>query len=224
MHNESSVNAPTRGNTMNTPIRVLLAALLATTVAACQDKAADEAAAAAEAAANAPLSAPTDPADEAGWQAYVTDVVRRNLGDVTNSPYVYYLPATAESGAEATAAADADAGADAGADASADVDADAGAPVADQAATLAEGSSDYARLLDKAKEDIARGILPGNMLAFASPDSTVAGDLAIATFEGVEAGSMKGVRVLFIGDAADGDRVRGAVEPSGATYVFVEAK
>ncbi|WP_460812219.1 hypothetical protein [Luteimonas pelagia] len=207
---------------MKTTIRVLFAALLATTVVACQDKEADEAAAAA-AAAKAPLSAPTDPADEAGWQAYVTDVVRRNLGDVTNSPYVYYLPATAESGADATAADDAEAGAEAGADATAAAggEADAGA---DQAATLAEGSSDYARLLDKAKEDIARGILPGNMLAFASPDSSVAGDLAVAAFEGVEADAMKGVRVLFIGEAADGERVRTAVGPSGVTYVFVEAK
>jgi hypothetical protein len=200
---------------MKTTIRVLFAALLATTVVACQDKEADEAAAAA-AAANAPLSAPSDPADEAGWQAYVTDVVRRNLGDVTNSPYVYYLPASAESAADqAPDAAE-------GEDMAATDDAAAEDAPADRAATMAEGSSDYARLLDKAKEDIARGILPGNMLAFASPDSSVAGDLAVATFEGVEAGSMKGVRVLFIGEATDDGRVRAAVEPSGATYVFID--
>jgi hypothetical protein len=204
---------------MKTSIRVLFAALLATTVVACQDKEADEAAAAAEAAANAPLTAPSDPADEAGWQAYVTDVVRRNLGDVTNSPYVYYLPATAESAADQAADA-ADAAEDD--DMAAADDAAADEAPADRAATMAEGSSDYARLLDKAKEDIARGILPGNMLAFASPDSSVAGDLAVATFEGVEAGALKGVRVLFIGEAADGERVRTAVEPSGATYVFVD--
>jgi hypothetical protein len=35
---------------------------------------------------------------------------------------------------------------------------------------------------------------------------------------------MKGVKVLFIGATADGDRVKAAVEPAGVTYVFVEAK
>ena len=41
---------------------------------------------------SAPLSAPTT-SDDTAWGAYVTDVVRRNLGNTTNSPYVYYLPA-----------------------------------------------------------------------------------------------------------------------------------
>jgi hypothetical protein len=35
---------------------------------------------------------------------------------------------------------------------------------------------------------------------------------------------MKGVRVVFIGDAADGERVKAAVAPAGVDYVFVEAK
>ena len=35
---------------------------------------------------------------------------------------------------------------------------------------------------------------------------------------------MKGVKVLFIGDAADSERVKAAVAPSGVNYVFVEAK
>jgi len=33
---------------------------------------------------------------------------------------------------------------------------------------------------------------------------------------------MKGVRLLFIGTAADGARVREAVTPSGLDYVLVE--
>ncbi len=36
--------------------------------------------------------------------------------------------------------------------------------------------------------------------------------------------SMKGVKVLFIGAQADSDRVKAAVDPSGATFKFVEAK
>ena len=35
---------------------------------------------------------------------------------------------------------------------------------------------------------------------------------------------MKGVKVLFIGQAADNERVKAAVAPSGVNYVFVEAK
>ena len=42
--------------------------------------------------------------------------------------------------------------------------------------------------------------------------------------QGVQPGTMKGVKVLFIGTPADGERVKAAVEPSGVTYVFVEAK
>jgi hypothetical protein len=46
----------------------------------------------------------------------------------------------------------------------------------------------------------------------------------IAAFKDVPAGSMKGVKVLFVGKAADNDRVKAAVAPSGVDYVFVEAK
>jgi hypothetical protein len=49
-------------------------------------------------------------------------------------------------------------------------------------------------------------------------------DLVLAAFEGVPADSMKGVRVLFIGDAADDARVKAAVSPAGVDYVFIEAK
>ena len=48
------------------------------------------------------------------------------------------------------------------------------------------------------------------------------GDLVIDAFNGVPADSMKGVRVLFIGKAADGDRVKTAVAPAGVDYVFVD--
>ena len=48
--------------------------------------------------------------------------------------------------------------------------------------------------------------------------------MIVEAFTDIPAGSMKDVRVLFIGQAADSDRVKAAIEPSSANYVFVEAK
>ena len=165
---------------MNTTIRALLIALLTLSLAACQDasdKATDQ-----PAAAPAPLAAPTTD-DDAAWGEYLTETVRRNLGGVTNSPFLYYLPSESTEGFE----------------------------------------GEYQRLLEKAELDIARGILADNLLAFGSPASGRMADLIIDSFDEVEAGAMKGVRVLFIGDAADNERVQEALEPSGVTYQFVEA-
>jgi hypothetical protein len=80
----------------------------------------------------------------------------------------------------------------------------------------------YDRMLEKAQSDVARGIITGNMLAYASPASAKMADLVIAAFNGVPAESMKGVRVLFIGKPADSDRVKAAVSPAGVEYVFVD--
>lgn len=80
----------------------------------------------------------------------------------------------------------------------------------------------YDRMLEKAQGDVARGIIAGNMLAYASPASAKMGDLVIAAFNGVPADSMKGVRVLFIGKAVDSERVKAAVSPAGVEYVFVD--
>ena len=92
----------------------------------------------------------------------------------------------------------------------------------------AEGAADfqdqYDSLLDKAKSDVARGIIAGNLLAYGGPSSTKTADFVTEAFKGVQPGTMKGVKVIFIGAAADGDRVKAAVEPSGVNYVFVEAK
>ena len=85
-----------------------------------------------------------------------------------------------------------------------------------------EGS--YERLAEKAETDVARGIIAGNMLAYASPASAKMADIVIASFKDVPADTMKGVRVLFIGDAADDPRVKAAVAPAGVDYVFIEAK
>jgi len=94
----------------------------------------------------------------------------------------------------------------------------------------AESSADfqgsYDRLLDKAKSDISRGILAGNLLAYssASLSSAKAADMVVAAFDGVKPGKLKGVKLLFIGKPEDSDRVEAAVAPSGVNYVFVETK
>lgn len=78
----------------------------------------------------------------------------------------------------------------------------------------------YDRQLDNVSAAIARGVLPGNMLAFGSPESAKLADLVVEAFKGSQAGSMKGVRVLFIGTKEDQERVKVAVEPTGANVVF----
>ncbi|HEU4812853.1 MAG TPA: hypothetical protein VFS99_01320 [Xanthomonadaceae bacterium] len=166
---------------MTTTIRALFIALLTLSFAGCQEGT-DEAPEDAVATAPVPLTAPTTD-DDAAWGEYLTEVVRRNLGGISNSPYLYYLPAESTPGFE----------------------------------------GEYGRLLEKSQVDIARGILAGNMLAFGSPASSKMADLIIASFADVDPGSMEGVRVLFIGDAADNQRVQEALAPSGVAYVFVEA-
>ena len=44
-------------------------------------------------------------------------------------------------------------------------------------------------------------------------------DMIVSTFEGADPGSMKGVKVLFIGNAADSARVEAAVAPAGGLGV-----
>jgi hypothetical protein len=90
--------------------------------------------------------------------------------------------------------------------------------------STADFQDQYDRLAGKAKDDLSRGIIAGNMLAYGSPASAKMADLVIAAFKDVPAGSMKGVKVLFIGKAEDNDRVKAAVAPAGVDYVFVEAK
>ena len=82
----------------------------------------------------------------------------------------------------------------------------------------------YDRLAGKAKDDVGRGIVSGNLLAYGSPASAKMADLVVNAFKDVPAGSMKGVTVLFIGKAEDSDRVKAGVAASGVDYTFVEAK
>lgn len=163
---------------MKISTRLLLAACLALPLlGACKKEEA------VQETAKAPVAVPTVATDENAWNAYLTDVVTRNIDNAT-STYVYTLPA----------------------DSSADF----------------QGA--YDRQLEKAESDMARGGVEGTLLAFGGPNSAKSADLAVAAFAQATPGTMKGVKVLFIGDQADSDRVKAAVEPSGATYKFVEAK
>ena len=89
----------------------------------------------------------------------------------------------------------------------------------------AEGeNSQYDRQLEQVTNVIARTVLPGNMLAFGSPDSAKMADLIVASFTGAKPDALKGSQVLFIGKSEDNARVKAVTEAAGAKYVFVEAR
>ena len=158
--------------------KLLLTACLALQLAACkkEDEVPVETA-------EAPLVVPAK-SDDAAWRAYLSQVVTRNMGEITNQPFLYYLPTQEDP----------------------------------------EFQAKYDRQLEQASNAVARGIVGGNLIAFGSPESAKMADIAVASFQGVPADTMKKVKILFIGDAPDGARVEAAVTPTGADYVFVEAK
>ena len=92
------------------------------------------------------------------------------------------------------------------------------------AETNPDDPEEFNRLQEKAQQDVARGIVKGNMLAYAGRDPARTADLVVSAFADVPPGSMNGVRVLYIGDAANSERVKAAVEPAGVEYVFVQAR
>jgi hypothetical protein len=77
------------------------------------------------------------------------------------------------------------------------------------------------RQLSNVQDDVARGVLPGNLLAFGGPNSGKTADFVIAAFKDAKAGSFKGVIVLVIGDQTDEQRVEDALKPTGATIRYV---
>jgi hypothetical protein len=126
---------------------------------------------------------PTDPNDAKAWNAYLSQIVQKNMQGMTaNQPYAYLVKA----------------------------------PVDDDA------KAQNARQLQGIQDTVARGVLPGNMLAFAGPDSAATADLVIAAFKDARPGSFKDVIVLFIGNKADEQRVEEVLKPTGATIRFVE--
>jgi hypothetical protein len=78
--------------------------------------------------------------------------------------------------------------------------------------------------LNNVSDVVARGVLPGNMMAFGGPDSKATADMMIEAFKSANSGAFKGAVVMFIGAAADQDRVKEGLAKSGADFRFVEAK
>ncbi|AKC88417.1 hypothetical protein [Pseudoxanthomonas suwonensis] len=87
-----------------------------------------------------------------------------------------------------------------------------------------EFEAKYERQAEAAKTAMARGVQKGNLLAFGSPASARMADLMLYAFADVPENTLSGVRILFIGDAVDNERVQAGLAPTGADYVFVEAK
>ncbi|QAU23038.1 hypothetical protein EO087_02735 [Dyella sp. M7H15-1] len=78
------------------------------------------------------------------------------------------------------------------------------------------------RQLSNVQDIVARGVLPGNLVAIGGPDSSKTADLVSDAFKGAKAGSLKGVIILVIGDKADEQRVEDVLKPTDATIRFVQ--
>jgi hypothetical protein len=73
--------------------------------------------------------------------------------------------------------------------------------------------SSYVRQSRTSTAVISRTVLPGNMLAFGSPDSAKMADLMLSAFSGAKPDALKGSQVLFIGKAEDSARVQAESKP-----------
>lgn len=91
-------------------------------------------------------------------------------------------------------------------------------PAGDDADTVAARG----RTQDTLNGVVATTVLPGNMIAAGGPDSGKTADALVTAFKDAQPGSFKGVAVLFVGDAADKDRVQQAIAPSGADFRFAQ--
>ena len=125
---------------------------------------------------------PTDVNDSKAWNAYLGQIVQKNMqGMSANQPYAYMVTA----------------------------------------ASTDEQKAQNERQLESVQDTVARGVLPGNLLAFGGPVSATTADLVVTAFKDAKPGSFKDVIVLFIGDQADEQRVTDALKPTGATVRFV---
>jgi hypothetical protein len=80
----------------------------------------------------------------------------------------------------------------------------------------ADGRSMYDRQSEQVTAVISRTVLPGNMLAFGSPDSAKMADLILSAFSGAKPDALRGSQELFIGNAEDSARVQAPIESSVA--------
>ncbi len=90
------------------------------------------------------------------------------------------------------------------------------------AGTTDDQKAQNQRQLEGVQDTVARGVLPGNLLAFGGPVSATTADFVVSAFKGANPGSFKDVIVLFIGDQVDEQRVSDALKPTGATFRFVK--
>jgi hypothetical protein len=163
---------------------------------------------------------PSDPNDIKAWQTYLSQIVEENMGNITNNPYVYFVPevppavAAAVTGSTTGAAAAGTSAGAAGSPAMAGTSAGPGA-----ASSAAET---LARVQDQLNTVVQATVLPGNMVAAGGPSSATTAQVLETAFKQASPGSFKGVVVLFIGDQADEAAVKAAVEPSGATFKFAQ--
>jgi len=81
-----------------------------------------------------------------------------------------------------------------------------------------------ARTVENIKNFIGRGIAEGTTILFASPDSKLMADIIEKAFAEPQPNLLKSIRVIFIGQTAEKDRVDAAISAWGATLVFHEAK
>ena len=129
------------------------------------------------------ITKPTSITDAKGWNAYLGQLVQKNLqGMAAQQPYAYLV-------------------------------------------TPGQTDDDKAqndRQLQNVQDAVDRGVLPGNLMAFAGPVSATTADLLVAAFKDAKPGTFKGVIVVFIGDKADEQRVADVVNPTGATFRFVQ--
>ncbi|GAB3781878.1 hypothetical protein [Dyella agri] len=129
------------------------------------------------------VAKPTSIADAKGWNAYLGQLVQKNLqGMAAQAPYPYLVTP----------------------------------------GQTADDKAQNDRQLQNVQDAVARGVLPGNLMAFAGPVSATTADLVVAAFKDAKPGTFKDVIVVFIGDKADEQRVAGVVNPTGATFRFVQ--
>jgi hypothetical protein len=85
-----------------------------------------------------------------------------------------------------------------------------------------EGENARARQIEELRDLAHRRIRPGNLVAFAGPDSVLTADVLVEAFRGEAANWAQGATVLFIGAPGDKQRVFDALKASGAALRFAD--
>ncbi|HEX5961317.1 MAG TPA: hypothetical protein VFY97_08755 [Rhodanobacteraceae bacterium] len=157
-----------------------------------------------EAGTQAKATRPADATDIKGWQEYLQQIVEANMGNISNTPYLYFVPAVENPPAAAGTSAAVASGASA------------------KPAPASSAEEALGRVQEQIDMVVAATVLPGNMVAVGGPSSATTALVLESAFKNAAPGSFKGVVVLFIGDQADEAAVKAAVEPSGATFKFAQ--